>query len=89
MSKDDHFGVYDILNDSARMLKESGDWVKAEAESIRKASSKARSTGRPAVTAEQSTFRVRVKGRRHFMALVGHALTVLFEGEVTMRFRKR
>lgn len=89
MPKDDPFGVYELLTDSAKMARDVSDWAHQEAQSIRKATAKARSSGTPVVTAEQDSFKVRVTGRRHFWALLGNAFTVLFEGSVTMSFRRR
>ena len=57
-------------------------------EEIIESQAKAMATGKPIITANQA-IPIRITGRRHFGRLIGAAFTLLFEGQVTMRFRSR
>ena len=80
--------TYEVLGEAERNLAATKDWAKENAKSLKDALARAMALGKPLVTANQ-VVQVTVAGRRHFPRLLGNAFTLLFEGKVTMRFRRK
>jgi len=79
--------AYEILEDAKKMTDEAREWIRETQESIGRVKAKSKKLGVPVITANQ-VIPIGLRGRKHFVKLLGYALTLLFEGSVTIKFRK-